>query len=222
MKFEYFLFSIVVISGLLLTPVFYKKIRIPKISKAIPTILISAFVFTIFDSLATGWFWRFNENYVLGLNILKIPFEEILFLLNVSYAGLLIWKNWKEKFSKKEISKYRLLVVILGSLLAGFLSYQKDLFYTSFMMLGIVVVIVLDLFLKTNVFLQKRFHTFQLVVFLLIFICNFYLTARPVVIYSHFVKTNLKLLTIPFENFIFGFLLIAFTVILYEFKPLKK
>lgn len=221
MKIEYLFFNTIVILGSLLAPIFYKKTKIPKIYKAMPAVLISAFIFVILDNLFTDWFWRFDEKYVLGIKIFKIPLEEMLFFLAFPYICLLIWENWKEKFSKKEISKYRLFIVILGGLLAGFLSYQKDLFYTSFMMFGIAVVIVFDLFLKTNVFRQKRFHTFQLVVFLPIFIYNFYLTARPVVIYNHFVKTNLKLLTIPFENFVFWFLLIALTIIIYESRLLK-
>ncbi len=63
-----------------------------------------------------------------------------------------------------------------------------------------------------------------MIVFFLTLIFNYYLTSRPVVFYNTEVNLNLRILTIPIEDFFYSFSLISIVVMSYEFftKRLKK
>lgn len=81
------------------------------------------------------------------------------------------------------------------------------------------------LILRTKLIYKKNFWIFWAVMFMLIVIVNGYLTARPIVLYNDNYFMNIRFITIPLEDFLFGFSLISSNVIIWEYftgKWVKK
>lgn len=96
--------------------------------------------------------------------------------------------------------------------------------YTYLVITGTLLVIILDIFLKTHLLKQKIFWIYWAVIVALMFIVNGYLTWRPIVIYNESKMLGIRLFTIPVEDFFFGFSLIGLNLIIWEFynKKLNK
>jgi len=89
--------------------------------------------------------------------------------------------------------------------------------YTILASVSVILVIILDFVLRTRLILNKKFWVFWIVMFILIFIVNGYLTWRPIVIYGDEFYLHIRLFTIPVEDFLFGFSLITSNIIIWEF-----
>lgn len=89
--------------------------------------------------------------------------------------------------------------------------------YTVLAAASVLVTIVLDRALGTRMLAKKAFWIFLTVMTGFTFIVNGYLTWRPIVLYSEKFFLNIRLWTIPVEDFLYGFALITCTIILWEF-----
>ncbi len=96
--------------------------------------------------------------------------------------------------------------------------------YTYLVLFGSLIVVILDIVLKTNLLKQKNFWAFWGIVVILMLVVNGYLTWRPIVIYNEDKMIGLRIFTIPIEDFFFGFSLVGLNLIIWEFlsKKLKK
>jgi lycopene cyclase domain-containing protein len=89
--------------------------------------------------------------------------------------------------------------------------------YTLLSSVSVVLIIILDFVLRTRLILNKKFLVFWIVMFVLIFIVNGYLTWRPIVIYGDEFYLHIRLFTIPVEDFLFGFSLITSNIVIWEY-----
>ena len=94
--------------------------------------------------------------------------------------------------------------------------------YTILVIAGSLVVIALDFILGTRILSTRLFWVFWLVVTVLMFIVNGYLTWRPIVIYNEAKMLGIRLFTIPIEDFFFGFSLIGLNLIIWEYFKKKE
>jgi len=94
--------------------------------------------------------------------------------------------------------------------------------YTIIAVIFAVLSLILDKILKTRLTSDKRFWIFWIIMLLVSFIVNGYLTWRPVVIYSDEYYLGIRLFTIPIEDFLFGFSLVTSNIILWEYFSGKK
>lgn len=96
--------------------------------------------------------------------------------------------------------------------------------YTYLVIAGILLVVLLDIILKTHLLMKKIFWIYWGVIVVLMFIVNGYLTWRPIVIYNESKMLGIRLFTIPVEDFFFGFSLIGLNLIIWEFynRKIKK
>lgn len=88
--------------------------------------------------------------------------------------------------------------------------------YTIAGVISVLLVVLLDRSLKTRLTGRVEFWIFMAVMFGFKLLFNGYLTWRPIVLYGEPFFLNLRLGTIPIEDFLFGFSLITLTVILWE------
>jgi lycopene cyclase domain-containing protein len=65
---------------------------------------ITAIIFILWDIWAT-WrgHWAFNENYTLGLKILNLPLEEVLFFFAIPYSCTFLWLTIKHLNFPREV-----------------------------------------------------------------------------------------------------------------------
>ncbi len=89
--------------------------------------------------------------------------------------------------------------------------------YTVLAFFACVVTIVLDVVLGTRVTTRRLFWIFLAVMFGFKFLVNGYLTWRPIVLYGKQFFLDVRIWTIPVEDFLYGFSLIAVSVILWEY-----
>ena len=89
--------------------------------------------------------------------------------------------------------------------------------YTVAALVSAGLVIVLDRSLKTRVLSRGVFWIFLAVMYGFMIMANGYLTWRPIVIYGQSFYLGIRLLTIPLEDFVFGFSLIGLSVIVWEY-----
>ncbi len=216
MKYEYLLFNFVVLAGPILVLMFYKKVQKPKLKVSLFTILITAIVFTMWDMFFTNLVWYFNPQYTLGIHVRSVPIEEVLFFITVPFACLLLWVNMR--FLPSNDRKYPLIPSVLG-IVAGVLtivSLYFQWYYSASVCFAFLVCICLDFVLETKLFQKSIFFIFLSSVNILTFIFNLYLTSRPVVTYNLLMKSNLNIITIPIEDFVYGMVLISLVIMLYE------
>lgn len=214
MAIEYLLFNLFIFVPILLISLIrpYKLRAIPFKSGAI-SITVSALFFIAFDMYATQLFWYFNPKYILGMYLYKIPLEEFLFFFSVPFACLFIWENIRNQ--KKTAPDFTALLILLFSAI-GMYGLNHRIWYTVSVSGMMIACIALDKILRTGLFRNKRFYIFLIVVNVLTLIFNLYLTARPIVLYDFQFKTNLSVITIPVEDFIFGTALLTLNTLLYE------
>lgn len=89
--------------------------------------------------------------------------------------------------------------------------------YTISAVVAAILVLLLDHLLRTRVLHQKLFWLFLAVMFCFKIIVNGYLTWRPIVLYGNEHNLDLRLWTIPLEDFVFGFSLISASIISWEY-----
>lgn len=88
--------------------------------------------------------------------------------------------------------------------------------YTLIAICSLVVTIFIDRFLKANILRKKEFYLFILIILLFKLLVNGYLTGREIVLYNPRFFLGVRAGSIPLEDFIFGFSMVALTIIFWE------
>ena len=217
MNSEYILLNVLIFIGPLALS-FERRIRFlqywPKVFLSIGIVMIP---FLLWDVLVSGAHWHFNEAYTLPYRILKLPIGEWLFFITMPFSCLFVWQiivtDTKNAFLQK---KFFLHVVMVLASIAFFVLFFLGKTYTSLVCLATAITIVLDFILKTNILSQKRTYLFLGIITILVFIFNGYLTIRPVVFYNPVYFSNIRILTVPIEDFFYGYTLILLSIIIFE------
>jgi lycopene cyclase domain-containing protein len=223
MKSEYLILNVLILSG----PLFLGLLRpfyfVDKWLLAFLSITVAAIPFIIWDILVTGSHWTFNENFILGWQIAKLPLEEWLFFITVPFACLFTWEMLIKRMVKEtnfNIKQWRYLFFTLPIL--GLVVFQNGYEYTGLVLIFIGIASFLDQLLGTKLMLQKRFYIFILFISIFNLIFNGYLTWRPVVLYGEAYQLGIRIMTIPIEDFGYGFALLFLNIIIYEKLKILK
>lgn len=218
MHWEYLLLNLVILSGPLLLS-FDRRIRFVQFRKeAFSAILIVLIPFVIMDALATGHFWDFNPHYTLNLRLLGLPPGEWLFFITVPYACLFTWQVLAGYFKNRSLASSSiipgLMMVLFLPVAMVFALYGRD--YTAIVATMVAITATLDFLLDTRVLSSTRGTLLLGLLILMMLIFNGYLTGRPVVIYDPAYQLDLRILSIPLEDFFYGFSLIYLNIIIFE------
>ena len=194
---------------------FYKKWKEAAIAIALPMIL-----FLPWDMYFTRLgVWGFNPDYTLGVRIVNLPLEEILFFICIPYCCLFTYHSLttllfnQQKYKPLKVFTYTLSAVII---FIALIFYDKYYTFSSFFLLGLCLV------WSANYFADKMVVFFLSYLILLVgfFAVNGILTGtgleKPVVWYNNNENMGLRTLTIPVEDFFYGMLLILLNIILFE------
>ena len=185
---------------------------------ALPAILIVAVAFILMDMLYTHLgVWGFNPEYHLGIKIGGLPIEEILFFILIPYACVFLHEVLKLYFpnlhlSKKHSNQVSVIILVISIILLVF-SFPK--LYSVYSLGLVVVAAVLALFLDRENEMGYFYFSF-LVVLIPFLIVNGLLTGsfleQVVVWYNNAENSSIRLLTIPVEDFGYGFGMLYFVV----------
>jgi lycopene cyclase domain-containing protein len=219
-KFLYILLDI----GSVIVPFifsFHPKLRFNKKWKS--TLLatsIVALVFIIWDVYYTGIsVWGFNPDYLLGFNVLGLPIEEILFFFCIPYACIYTYHCLKILIPSFNFRPVKIigLGIILMLFIVGIIYYDK--MYTSVTFISLSIAIFYIQFIQKPVWIP-RLYLSLLILILPFLLINGILTGTgiesEVVWYNQDEIMGFRLLTVPFEDFAYGFLLILLNVYIFE------
>ncbi len=190
----------------------------------IPAMLFSGAIFIIWDlRFEERAIWRFNPDFVLGINILNLPIEEWLYFLGIPFLGVFIYEYLKAHVSKFEKANVFLAFSIVLFILFGVLAYttrQKLYpFFTFFL-----TAIYLGYTIFRNRF-KKHYTKFYLGYFVMLvpfLIISGLLSGLPIIEYNPEYLLNVRLYSIPVENFVSLFLLYLMNVTIYEYLKERR
>ena len=186
---------------------------------------IVATLFIVWDIFFTNiGVWGFNDRYLLGLKLINIPIEEVLFFFCIPYSSVFVYFSLNYLVKKNLIEQHQqfiTLVLAIGLGLVGLFFWNK--LYTS------VTFILTSLFLFFK-YIKKtdfsRIYFSYSITLLFFFIVNGILTGsfidEPVVWYNNNENLGIRMGTIPFEDIFYGFLLIASIIQFFEFLNKSK
>jgi lycopene cyclase domain-containing protein len=186
-----------------------------------PAMFITLAFFITWDMLFTNLgVWGFNPKYVTGFYVFNLPVEEWLFFITIPYASIFTYHalNILLKFKiPLKVTNYVSYCLVAILLAIGVFSFPR--LYTSVTFLLTAVFI----FIHTVSIRQQylgRFYFSYLVVLIPFFIVNGILTGsfihHEVVWYNSDQILNIRMLTIPVEDSIYGLLLLMMNITLYE------
>lgn len=170
--------------------------------------------------------WGFNDQYLIGFRILKLPIEEWLFFLLIPYASVFIHYSLKYffpsvKLSPKTTRWITYLLFVVGLTIAVF-NYDK--MYT-FVCVGLFTVLMLLQILFEWKYAQ-RFYISFIIIFIPFFFVNSALTGsyseNPVVFYDNSENLGIRMGTIPVEDSFYCFALLYSITLLFEYLKTKK
>ena len=183
-------------------------------------------LFIIWDIIFTNLgIWGFNPNFLIGINFFNLPLEEILFFVCIPYAC--VFTYFSLKYLVPNINgqkKVRIIIIFLILTLSALAIIYHDRMYT-FTTFSLTV-LFLCYCLLNKIDLTYVFLSYVLILpffFLSNGILTGILTTGPIVWYNDTENMGIRMFTIPVEDIIYGFLLIASINVIYAyFHDLKK
>jgi len=184
----------------------------------LPANVLVALPFLIWDYVFTDrGIWGFNPDYLSGIYLLNLPLEEVLFFICIPYACVFTYFALTILVTHNPLRKLHSLftvfmIVTLGALGFYFFSHL----YTS-------VTFIATSFYLVFKWVKKRDLSYIYLAYLVIvpffLMSNGILTGswieEPIVWYNNQENMGLRIITIPVEDSIYGFLLIMMNIDLY-------
>lgn len=222
MKFTYLLVNLCSVA-IPLAFSFEGKLQFYKKWKALfPALLIPASLFIIWDSLfTTQGVWGFNEQYLTGIKLYNLPLEEVLFFFCIPYCCVFTYEVLNY-FVKQDVlgKNARYGATILAYMLVAIAFQYSDLAYTFYTAIFTLAFLLLHLVVLKKPYWSRLVFAY-LVILVPFFIVNGILTGtgleNPLVWYNDSENLGIRLLTIPIEDSIYGFLLIGSNISLFEY-----
>ncbi len=187
--------------------------------------LIVAVFFIIWDVFFTKiGVWGFNNRYLLGLKLINIPIEEVLFFFCIPYSSVFVYFSLNYLVKKNSLKKYQQFITLFLAIGLGIVGlFFLNRLYTS------VTFILTSLFLFFN-YIKKtdfsRIYFSYCITLFFFFIVNGILTGsfidEPVVWYNNNENLGIRMGTIPVEDVFYGFLLIASIIQIFEYLNNSK
>lgn len=226
-KWAYFYLHIITLIPVLALS-FDKKVAFYKSWKFLwQPILIVGSGFIIWDVFFTFYgIWGFNPKYLSGFEFVYLPIEEWLFFVSVPFACVFIYECLNAYFPEDSLDVAETwitmgLIVFLGTI--SILYYTRPYTFLTFGLTSIFLILHRRYGTK---FVRKRFYLSYIVVLLPFLIINGVLTGafteEPIVAYSEQAFMGKRIFTIPFEDSIYGFLLLISVVTGFEHLKTKR
>ena len=162
--------------------------------------------------------WGFNEKYLLGMHFFGLPIEEWLFFICIPFACIFILEaskvfirlRWNPMFSRSVALFWAVIAVIL-------LSWPGD--YSK--SVGVINLVIAVIWLWRPPKWTAQFILMYALSWIPFLLVNGALTGLfsedPVVWYNPYEFSQIRILTIPFEDGFYSFAMLWITTFAYEF-----
>ena len=216
--YEYLLINI----GIICLPLLFSFEKRIRFYKRFPVVAISIIAVGIFyitwDIVATArGDWSFNSQFVTGIRLAGLPIEEIMFFITAPYACLFIYESLATllKDRKLPVKQYFFYILAGGLLILGLYYWGQP--YTSTALVATGLFFALSSIFYFSLLQSFLYWLYCGVVIIPFVIFNYLLTSLPVVTYASSAIWNIRVLTIPAEDFFFNFSMLSFHVGVYIF-----
>ena len=216
------LYTIVLIASISLPFLlsFDKKVQFYKQWKyLLPSVIAIALFYIVGDIYFTKiGVWGFNSDYLSGLFLFHLPIEEWLFFIAIPYASIFLHDVLHAYFPNFRLSSSvsRPLTIFFFAIALVVLLVNLDKAYTVYIMVVSLVVLSIAYFDWTDTI--SRFYCTFLVILIPFILVNGVLTGaltpNPVVWYNHAQNLDIRLITIPIEDFAYGFTMLLLAIML--------
>ncbi len=199
---------------------FDKKLQFYKQWKyLIPSIVIIALFYILGDIYFTKiGVWGFNRTHLSNIFLFKLPIEEWLFFLAIPYASIFLHDVLHAYFPNFQLSigVARRMSIFFFVIALVMLLLNLDKAYTVYILTIFMVVLAVSYFDKSEAI--NRFYCTFLIILIPFVLVNGVLTGafttEPVVWYDHTENLNIRFITIPIEDFIYGFTMLLGAIML--------
>lgn len=213
---EYLVFNAVVLVGPLLFGRWEPTSFRGRWRAALAAAATVAVPFVIWDVLATGRYWTFNGAHTWR-RVLGLPLGEWAFFVTVPLACLFTWEMLSGGVDRTPVRRGGAVRgVVVAALIAAAAAWAAGREYTALAAGALAAALALDLAGGGPVVRHRRFGLFALLVLAFTAIFNGYLTWRPLVLYDPHHQLDLRIGTIPIEDFAYGLALVIANVALFE------
>lgn len=217
----YLLILLASLSGPLLLSFDKKVAFFSKFKLTWPAILWPAILYIGWDALFTNMsVWSFADKYTLGLTLIGLPIEEVLFFFIIPYCSIFVYEVYKSYFpgllnARSKLTGYiALMLIVIFFVYRGFPFNQL---YTSWVSLSTLAIVAVLLNQASFTRYWVLFGMTYLTVLIPKFIVNGILTSLPIVIYNDSYFSGIRLFSIPFEDFIYFLGLFLLNIRFYEY-----
>lgn len=199
---------------------FDKKLQFYKQWKyLLPSIVIIAFFYIVGDIYFTKiGVWGFNRDHLSSMFLFKLPIEEWLFFIAIPYASIFLHDVLHVYFPKFKLQRNvsRRFSIFFFVIAFVTLLLNLDKAYTVYILTIFLIIIAVSYFDKSDTI--SRFYCTFLVILIPFLLVNGALTGAfttdPVVWYDHTENLNLRFITIPIEDFVYGFTMLLAAIML--------
>ena len=196
---------------------FYKKFAYYKHFKPLSlSILIVGGCYIIWDAVATArGDWWFNHKYVMDFELLGLPIEEILFFITVPYSLIFIYEAFQYFIGDKELKVNVRLFFIPSIIFIVLGAIFYDQYYTITVMVSCGLFFVVAVIILPQMLRSRIYWLYISIAFIPFFVMNYLLTSIPIVLYNPEAMWNVRITTIPVEDFFYNFSLLSFYLMIY-------
>ncbi len=198
---------------------FHPKLKFYKTWKAFfPAVSITGVFFLLWDAYFTNLgVWGFNPDYLIGIYLYNLPFEEILFFFCIPYACVFTYHCLDLGIKEFKIDRWLSLVfMIIGAAIA---IYNFENAYTMFAFLTLSLLLLLAKYVLQVNWLLKFYLIYGILLFPFL-IVNGILTGtgleNPIVWYNNNEIIGWRILTIPFEDIFYGMAMVLMNLLIYK------
>ena len=184
-------------------------------------LLTSAIPFILWDIYFTHLgIWGFSPKYNLGILLINLPLEEILFFIIIPFCCLFTYFVLK-KFKKFNLryNQKTLRVVALILLIFGLISYERTYTFIVCLFSALVLLNISYSKSKWNGYFFSTYIIISLIPFIIVngILTGYFDPNTPPVWYNNDEIIGVKFLTIPAEDFLYNFILMYVNFFLFEF-----
>ncbi len=186
------------------------------------SIILVGGVFIVWDAYATyRGDWSFNPNHIQGFRLINLPIEEIMFFITVPYAAIFLFETgtYYIKDSSIIINKQALIVLATLLVIASIIFYTQ--YYTFTVLLFCAFFLLLSLNSKFSILNSKIYWYWIFAMYIPFFVVNYILTSLPIVSYSPNAIWNIRVTTIPLEDFFYSFALLSLNLMVYKYVKVQ-
>ncbi|TXF79141.1 lycopene cyclase domain-containing protein [Chryseobacterium sp.] len=169
--------------------------------------------------------WGFNDKYLIGFRIFKMPLEEYLFFLLIPYSSVFIHyaiEYFLPKFKLSEsAAKYiTIFLFVLGFSVAA-LNYDRIYTLASFGLFSLLMLLQIVFKWKD----AQRYYLSFIIIYIPFYFVNNALTGNysdsPVVFYDNAENLGIRVGTMPLEDSFYCFTLLYSIVLVFEYFKKK-